>query len=139
MTQNRFTGRTIFITGAGTGMGRAAALRLVDEGGQVVLVGRRPEPINALQSEIEAAGGRAIAIACDISDSEAVASAVQTTIDRFGRLDALFANAGVLGDFKPLAETTADELHGVHHRVVGQFDALGLTRRTRCEQHIGQR
>ncbi|MDQ0561957.1 NAD(P)-dependent dehydrogenase (short-subunit alcohol dehydrogenase family) [Rhizobium mesoamericanum] len=110
MTQNRFTSKTILITGAGTGMGRAAALRLVEEGGQVVLVGRRPDPIHTLQSEIEAIGGTAIAIACDIADSEAVALAVQTTIDRFGKLDALFANAGVLGDFQPLAETTADEL-----------------------------
>lgn len=110
MTQNRYTGKTIFITGAGTGMGRAAALRLVEEGGQVVLVGRRPDPIDTLRSEIEAAGGTAMAIACDISDSEAVQSAVQASIERFGKLDALFANAGVLGDFKPLAETTADEL-----------------------------
>ena len=110
MTQNRFTGKTIFITGAGTGMGRAAALRLVEEGGQVVLVGRRPEPINVLQSEIEAAGGAALAITCDIADNDAVAAAVQSTIARFGKLDALFANAGVLGDFKPLAQTGSDEL-----------------------------
>lgn len=105
MAQNRFTGKTILITGAGTGMGRAAALRLVEEGGQVALVGRRPEPISQLQSEIETAGGTAIAIACDIADNEAVAAAVQTTMTRFGKLDALFANAGVLGEFKPLAVT----------------------------------
>jgi NAD(P)-dependent dehydrogenase (short-subunit alcohol dehydrogenase family) len=110
MTQKRFAGKTIFITGAGTGMGRAAALRLVEEGGQVVLVGRRTDPLDTLRSRIEAAGGTAIAIACDIADGEAVASAVKTTIDRFGKLDALFANAGVLGDFKPLAETSCDEL-----------------------------
>ena len=116
MAQNRFTGKTILITGAGTGMGRAAALRLVEEGGQVALVGRRPEPVSQLQSEIEAAGGAAIAIACDIADNEAVAAAVQTTITRFGKLDALFANAGVLGEFKPLAVTEANE-----------FDALIAT------------
>ena len=125
MTQNRFTGKTIFITGAGTGMGRAAALRLVEEGGQVVLVGRRPDPINRLQSEIEAAGGMAIAIACDIADGDAVASAVKTTLERFGRLDALFANAGVLGDFKPLAETSADELDALFDtNVRGTFHTI---------------
>ncbi|NKM56205.1 SDR family NAD(P)-dependent oxidoreductase [Rhizobium anhuiense] len=116
MAQNRFTGKTVLITGAGTGMGRAAALRLVEEGGQVALIGRRPEPIGQLQSEIEAAGGTVIAIACDIADNDAVAAAVQTTITRFGKLDALFANAGVLGEFKPLAVTEADE-----------FDALIAT------------
>ncbi|MEP6564298.1 MAG: SDR family NAD(P)-dependent oxidoreductase [Mesorhizobium sp.] len=110
MTQNRFTGKTILITGAGTGMGRAAALRLVAEGGQVALIGRRPEPINELQSEIEKAGGTAISISCNIADSGSVAAAVQTTVERFGKLDALFANAGVLGEFKPLDLTEADEL-----------------------------
>jgi NAD(P)-dependent dehydrogenase (short-subunit alcohol dehydrogenase family) len=113
MAQNRFTGKTVFITGAGTGMGRAAALRVVEEGGQVALVGRRPDPINTLQSEIAAAGGVAIAIACDIADNDEVGAAVQTTIERLGKLDGLFANAGVLGDFKPLAVTEA-----------GDFDAL---------------
>lgn len=110
MGQTRFTGKTVFITGAGTGMGRAAALRLVEEGGQVALVGRRPEPLSALQAEIEAAGGSAMAIACDISDTDSVAAAVQTTLGRFGKLDAVFANAGVLGEFKPLAEIEASEL-----------------------------
>ncbi|CAN7534835.1 SDR family NAD(P)-dependent oxidoreductase [Rhizobium sp. LjRoot254] len=109
MAQNRFTGKTVFITGAGTGMGRAAALRLVEEGAQVALIGRRPHPINELRSEVEAAGGIAIAIACDIADNDAVAAAVQTTVGQFGKLDAVFANAGVLGDFKPLAVTEADE------------------------------
>lgn len=110
MTQDRFSGKTVLITGAGTGMGRAAALRLASEGAQLALVGRRPEPINLLQAEVEAAGGVAIAIACDISDENAVHAAVKTTLTRLGRLDALFANAGILGEFKPLADTGADEL-----------------------------
>nr|WP_244432357.1 MULTISPECIES: SDR family NAD(P)-dependent oxidoreductase [Rhizobium] len=116
MTQTRFIGKTVLITGAGTGMGRAAALRLVAEGAQIALVGRRPDPIRQLLSEIEASGGAAIAIACDIADNEAVAATVEQTIERFGRLDAVFANAGVLGEFKPLAVTDADD-----------FDALIAT------------
>lgn len=110
MAQNRFAGRTVLITGAGTGMGRAAALRVVEEGGQVALIGRRPGPIEGLKSEIEAAGGGAIAIACDIADGGAIEAAVKATLARFGKLDAVFANAGMLGDFKPLAVTEADEL-----------------------------
>ena len=109
MAQNRFTGKTILITGAGTGMGRAAALRLVAEGARLALVGRRSEPINDLKAEIEAAGGSAIAIVCDIADNDSVASAVKATVARFGTLDGVFANAGVLGDFKPIAVTEADE------------------------------
>lgn len=116
MTQTRFIGKTVLITGAGTGMGRAAALRLLAEGAQLVLVGRRPEPINRLLGGIEASGGAAIAIAGDIADNDAVAAIVEKTIARFGQLDAVFANAGVLGEFKPLAVTDADD-----------FDALIAT------------
>ncbi|PDT07415.1 SDR family NAD(P)-dependent oxidoreductase [Rhizobium sp. M1] len=109
MTQTRFTGKTVLITGAGTGMGRAAALRLVAEGANLVLVGRRPAPLDQLLFEIETSGGAAIAIAGDIADDAAVAAIVEKTIARFGRLDAVFANAGVLGEFKPLAATDADD------------------------------
>ncbi|TIP30396.1 MAG: SDR family oxidoreductase [Mesorhizobium sp.] len=109
MAQTRFMGKTVLVTGAGTGMGRAAALRLADEGAQIALVGRRYDPISQLQADIEAAGGSAVAIACDIADNDAVAATVGKTIERFGRLDAVFANAGVLGDFKPLAVTDADD------------------------------
>ena len=116
MTQTRFIGKTVLITGAGTGMGRAAALRLLAEGAQLVLVGRRPEPINRLLGEIEASGGAAIAIAGAIADNDSVAAIVEKTIARFGQLDAVFANAGVLGEFKPLAVTDADD-----------FDALIAT------------
>ena len=109
MARTRFAGKTVLITGAGTGMGRAAALRLAAEGAQLVLVGRRPEPIRHLASEIDAGGGAAIAIACDISENDEVAVAVEKAIARFGRLDAVFANAGVLGEFKPLAVTVAED------------------------------
>ncbi|BAB51974.1 MULTISPECIES: SDR family NAD(P)-dependent oxidoreductase [Mesorhizobium] len=113
MAQSRFKQRTVLITGAGTGMGRAAALRLAEEEAHLVLVGRRPEPLERLVSDIEAASGTAMAITCDISRGDAVAAAVEKTIARFGRLDALFANAGVLGEFKPLADTETDDFDGL--------------------------
>ena len=119
MTRTRFIGKTVLITGAGTGMGRAAALRLVAEGAELVLVGRRPEPINRLLGEIEASGGAAIAIAGDIADNEAVAAIVEKTIARFGRLDAVFANAGVLGEFKPLAVTDGDDFDALRDQSQG--------------------
>jgi NAD(P)-dependent dehydrogenase (short-subunit alcohol dehydrogenase family) len=109
MAQTRFKGKTVIITGAGTGMGRAAALRLATEGAQLALLGRRPEPLEQLASEITAAGGRALALACDISLEDKVSTAVQNTLDHFGRVDGLFANAGVLGTFKPLGATEASD------------------------------
>lgn len=109
MTQARFNGKTVIITGAGTGMGRAAALRLANEGAQLTLLGRRSEPLDQLASEIIAAGGQALALVCDISVEDEVSTAVRKTLDHYGRLDGLFANAGVLGTFKPLAETEASD------------------------------
>lgn len=109
MALSRFKGKTVLITGAGTGMGLAAALRLAEEGAQLILIGRRPEPLARLAADIEALGGAALAIACDIAQGDAVAAAVAKATVHFGGLDALFANAGVLGEFKPLADTAADD------------------------------
>lgn len=106
----RFEGRVVLITGAGTGMGRAAALRLASEGARLALVGRRAEPLLALAAEIRATGRKALAIACDIADEGAMASAVAETLARLGGLDALFANAGILGDLTPLSQTTTEAL-----------------------------
>jgi NAD(P)-dependent dehydrogenase (short-subunit alcohol dehydrogenase family) len=116
MQRTRFTEKTVLITGAGTGIGRAAALRLAEEGAQVVLLGRRSEPLDRLAREIGAAGGTAMALACDISEEPAVSSAVEAAIARFGRLNAVFANAGALGEFKPLADARTTD-----------FDALIAT------------
>jgi NAD(P)-dependent dehydrogenase (short-subunit alcohol dehydrogenase family) len=104
MAAARFTGKTVLITGAGTGMGRAAALRLAQEQSQLALIGRRREPLEALVAEIEASGGHAVAIACDISRQDETSAAIQKVMARYGRLDGVFANAGVLGAIKPLAE-----------------------------------
>jgi NAD(P)-dependent dehydrogenase (short-subunit alcohol dehydrogenase family) len=104
MAAARFTGKTVLITGAGTGMGRAAALRLAQEQSQLALIGRRREPLEALVGEIEASGGNAVAIACDISRQDETSAAIQKVMARYGRLDGVFANAGVLGAIKPLAE-----------------------------------
>lgn len=109
MALSRFKGKTVLITGAGTGMGRAAALRLAEEGAQLILIGRRPEPLERLAADIEALGGATLAIACDIAQGDAVAAAVEKATAHFGGLDALFANAGVLGEFKPLADTAPDD------------------------------
>ena len=122
MTKGRFSDKTILVTGAGTGMGRAAALRLAREGAHTVLVGRRPEPLEILADEIAAAGGSAAAIAGDIGNADDVAAIVRQSVGRSGRLDGLFANAGVLGKFKPLAETDlADFAAPIDINLLGTF------------------
>jgi NAD(P)-dependent dehydrogenase (short-subunit alcohol dehydrogenase family) len=113
MVLARFAEKIIAITGAGTGMGRATAIRLAKEGARTVLVGRRSEPLEQLAAEITASGGSALAIACDIGNGEAVNAMIQKVTGTHGRIDGLFANAGVLGEFKPLAETDASDFDGL--------------------------
>ena len=96
-------GRTLFITGASRGIGLAIALRAARDGANVAVIGKTTEPhaklpgtIHDAAAAIERAGGRAIAIACDIRDENAVDAAVETTIARFGTLDVLVNNASAI-------------------------------------------
>lgn len=109
MQKARFEGQTVLITGAGTGMGRAAALRLAQEGAQIALLGRRMAPLETVAAEIAVEGGNALVVNCDISDENAVIQTIEQVHGQLGRIDAVFANAGVLGDLKPLAEATQDD------------------------------
>lgn len=125
MSDLRFHDKVILITGAGTGMGRAAALRLAREGARLVLVGRRAEPIQSLEAAIHAEGGRALSIACDIADRSSVQGMVGQIRSECGRLDGVFANAGILGDFSPLAEIDVSVFEGLlQTNLIGTFETL---------------
>lgn len=82
------------VTGAGTGVGKAASLALADEGWTIVLAGRRKDPIEAVANEIKSRGGNASAIVTDTSDTKSVKGLFEETKRTFGRLDLLFNNAG---------------------------------------------
>ena len=105
MFDSRFKAKTILITGAGTGMGKATALRLAKEGAQLALIGRRDKPLQILTEEIDKLGGIAIPLCCDITEQQSLSKSINQIIEKFGKLDGLFANAGILGDFTPLSET----------------------------------
>jgi len=87
-------GQIAIITGAGTGIGREAALMFADEGATLVLSGRRIEPLNAVVALIEAKGGTAVARSVDMEDGDAAAALGAWTISEFGRVDVLVNNAG---------------------------------------------
>jgi meso-butanediol dehydrogenase / (S,S)-butanediol dehydrogenase / diacetyl reductase len=84
-----FDGKTVLITGGGTGIGAATAERFGAEGANVVVVGRRPEPL----AEVARRTG-ALAVVADVADPEQIGQAVQAGLDRFGSLDVVVANAG---------------------------------------------
>jgi NAD(P)-dependent dehydrogenase (short-subunit alcohol dehydrogenase family) len=88
--------RVAIVTGGGTGIGRATALALAEDGLAIVLAGRRPDPLAAVASEVAAAGGRAIAVSGDLSVEENAARVVGTAVEAFGGLHVVVNNAGVI-------------------------------------------
>ncbi|MGC8774341.1 MAG: SDR family oxidoreductase [Chlorobaculum sp.] len=85
-------GKVLLITGASTGIGRSTAIQAVEAGWRVVVAARSAEKLAALVAELGAE--RAMAVPCDVADWNQQEAMVQKTIERFGRLDAVFANAG---------------------------------------------
>jgi NADP-dependent 3-hydroxy acid dehydrogenase YdfG len=84
------------VTGASSGIGEATAKKLAEQGATVAVVARRNDRLDTLVKEIESAGGTALAVAADIADRGQAEAAVQTVVDRFGRLDILVNNAGLM-------------------------------------------
>ena len=104
MTQLRFDGRVVVVTGAGRGVGRSHALLLASKGAAVVVAdhgvgidgtGGSPEPADAVVAEITAAGGRAVACHTSVADEQGAQAIIDTALDGFGRLDAVINNAGI--------------------------------------------
>jgi NAD(P)-dependent dehydrogenase (short-subunit alcohol dehydrogenase family) len=91
----RFQEKTVIVTGAGQGIGRAIAERFAAEGADVMLLGRRREPLDALAAEIDDKGGYAWVHTADVSSSADVDGAVAAALDRAGRIDVLINNAGI--------------------------------------------
>jgi len=102
-------GRVALITGAGSGIGKAAALLMAREGARVAALSRTAEEIERTVREIEKAGGEGMAITADISEPDEMQSAVRQIVERWDRLDVVFANAGVNGVWAPLEELEPDE------------------------------
>ena len=98
-------GRVALVTGAGSGIGKAAALALLRDGHRVALAGRRREKLEETAAE-SGAGARALPIAADVSDSESVKALFAATVAAFGRLDVLFNNAGRGAPAVPLEDIT---------------------------------
>lgn len=97
------------VTGAGSGMGRAAARSMAREGAIVVLAGRTPEKLNSVLEEIEGEGGQAVAMPTDVSKRKELKRLIDDVGKEFGRLDLAFNNAGGHSDIKPIDQTTEDE------------------------------
>ena len=104
----RANGLVAWVTGGGTGIGRALALRFAEEGGDVALSGRRADRLEAVADEIRALGRRALVLVCDVTDETACHTAVATIERELGRIDVALANAGY-GASGRLEQLTAED------------------------------
>ncbi len=102
-------GRVALITGAGEGIGRAAAKLLAKEGARIGALGRTREDLETVVKEIETEGGQATVLCADISKAEEMEAAVRELVDAYGRIDVVFANAGINGVWAPIEELKPEE------------------------------
>jgi len=131
MTQNK---KIALVTDAGSGIGRAVALALLDDGFSLVLAGRRAEPLQAVVAQALAAGGEALAVPTDVRDEQSVAQLFATIEEVHGRLDVIFNNAGINAPAVPVDELPLENWRNViATNVDGVFlcarAAFGLMRR----------
>ena len=120
-----FDGKVVWMTGAGTGIGRAGAIMFAAEGASVALLGRRREKLEEVASEIESAGGRSVIEPLDVGDRERVGSVTHRLLEQLGSVDILVNNAGtnVEGDGRLLENLTPDAFDEIIRiNLTGQYN-----------------
>jgi len=117
--------KVAFISGGGSGIGQAAASLFAQRGARVALAGRTPEELDEVAEAIGRAGGTAITVTCDVSDEESVRSAIATTVEKWGRLDVVVANAGVNGTWAGIEDLTVEDFRStLDINLVGTFTTI---------------
>lgn len=101
--------KVVFITGGSSGIGEASALRLARAGWRVAITGRRKEELQAVQERLEREGHELIYFVADVQDQEEMEESYREVVSRWGRIDALFANAGINGVWASLEDLTLDD------------------------------
>lgn len=105
----QLSGKVAVVTGAGSGIGRAAARLLAKEGAKVAAVELLAERAQAIAAEIEQDGGEAIGVVADVAQADQMQAAIEQIAERWGRIDIVFANAGINGVWAPIEEITPEE------------------------------
>jgi A-factor type gamma-butyrolactone 1'-reductase (1S-forming) len=125
LAARRLQGQVVLITGASSGIGRAAAIRFAAEGAAVVIGARRRQRLDELVDEIGAGGGEALAVTMDVTEDASVGEAVAAAVRRFGRLDGALNNAGRMSDGRRTHETDPGRWHDVVHvNLMGVYHAM---------------
>lgn len=128
---DRLKDRLALVTGASRGIGRAAALALAAEGAHVILIARTVGGLEEVDDEIQKAGGKATLVPLDLTDFDALDRLGATIFERWGKLDILVGNAGILGPLTPITHVSPDEFDKVmavnvtaNYRLIRSLDPL---------------
>jgi NAD(P)-dependent dehydrogenase (short-subunit alcohol dehydrogenase family) len=120
----RLEGKSVIITGAGSGIGRAASLLFTKEGAKLIAVDRA-DGVNETVAQVKKAGGTAEAVQADAGSEKDVIAFIDKAISAYGKLDAIWANAGVSGGLVPLAEQTPEHWQEILRiNLIGPFLAV---------------
>ncbi|MFI1915175.1 SDR family NAD(P)-dependent oxidoreductase [Nocardia sp. NPDC020380] len=120
------TGKHVLITGASSGIGRAAAVAAAEKGAVLFLLARRGDELSGVVDEINAAGGTAFAYQCDVTDAESVDHTVKTILDTHGHVDMLVNNAG--RSIRRAVHRSTDRMHDFERTMaVNYFGAVRMT------------
>src|SRR5687768_7612708 len=111
-------GKVALVTGAGSGIGKASALALAKDGWDVVLAGRRQEPLDAVAEQARGLGRQALAVPTDVTDPASVEALFAKAREAFGRLDLLFNNAGVGAPAVPLEDLPFDKWRAANDTIL---------------------
>src|SRR5437868_5857888 len=132
----RLTGKVSIITGAGQGIGRATALKFATEGAKVAVCDINLESVKETMQEVEAEGGEAAAFRVDVTDKESIARMVEGVMAKWGRIDTLVNNAGIVQDaqFKKMTDEQFERVIDVNLKGVYNCTKIG---RASCRDRLG--
>jgi NAD(P)-dependent dehydrogenase (short-subunit alcohol dehydrogenase family) len=133
----RLEGKSAVITGAASGIGRATSLLFAEHGAKLIVVDRSPE-VQATADAINKAGGKATALVKDASSEADVESFIQAAVNEYGKLDIVYANAGISGGLRPYDDLTAEDWMAILRiNLIGPFLAIKYAARVMVPQGKG--
>ena len=109
----KLNGKSVVVTGASSGMGKAIVEKFVREGAKVIAIARRKERLEALVESLKGESGTVIPFAGDISKEETVTEAIELAVKEFGRLDIMVNNAGIMDDMSPIGDVVNEKIEQV--------------------------
>ena len=109
----KLNGKSVVVTGASSGMGKAIVELFAKEGANVIAVARRKERLEALAEALKDEAGRVIPFSGDVSNEESISAAIDAAVSEFGRLDILVNNAGIMDDMSPIGDVKNEKIEQV--------------------------